>query len=307
MRISTLQMQNNGLNGILDRQSELSKTQQQLATGKRVLNPSDDVNATTQALALNKVIATHEQYQRNADSAISRLKQEEISLTNATDILQRIHELAIQDANPLLDATSRKSMAAEARVLLDQMIGLANSQDSEGEYIFSGYNVGTAPITATENPGGSGLYDYAYTGDAGQRNIQLSANRQIEVGDPGQDVFMDVPLSGGGTQSIFETLEQFALDLEANNTPNSVVPADMQVAIDHLGTFISKSGARQTAIEGQQQFNEDVVLQSKTTLSEVQDLDYAEAISRLNLHMVSLEASQQSFSKIQNLSLFNFL
>lgn len=306
MRISTAQMSEQGVLSMLDRQTELAYTQQQVSTGKRILTPSDDVLGTTQALALQQVIDDHQQYSRNTDSAENRLQQEESTVTGVVDILQRAHELAMQAGSSTLTPQARANIAPEIRQELDNILGLANTKDANGEYLFAGFNVGTAPYAAVENPVGSGQYDYNYSGDAGQRNIQIGSSRQIAVGDPGSDVFTNVPVTGGGTRSIFDTLEQFALNLESNTaSPNAA--DDLQKAMDHLSGFLSKIGGRLNAIDSQKQLNSDIVVQGKTTLSSVQDLDFAEAVSRMNQQLTSLQASQQSFAKVQNLSLFNYL
>ena len=306
MRISTSQMQDRGVTAMLDGQSELSKTQQQLATGKRILTPSDDVYGTTQILALNRVIDTHKQYGENADVVEARLNQEESSLTQNIDVLQRIRELAIGASNPTLTTGVRGNFAAEVRELLEETFSIANTSDENGDYIFSGFNVDTAPFTETEVPAGSGLYNYAYTGDLGQRNIQIGETRFIPVGDPGQTVYMDIPETGGGTQNVFETIEQFAVALETGAAIGDIVN-DLDLAMNHFSEFRTKAGSRQNAIDSHRVLNEDIIFQGQKTLSSVEDLDYAEAISRLNLQLNTLQAAQQSFAKIQNLSLFNYL
>ena len=306
MRISTTQMQKNALTAMLDQQVALSKTQQQVASGQRILSPSDDVLGTTQVLALQKVIATYKQYDENSFVADSRIKLEEGALTGVVDGLQRARELAIQGTNTTYGATERRSIAAEVRQILGEVRGIANTVDSNGEYIFAGFNVDTAPFAETENPVGSGLYDYSYTGDLGQRTVQIGATRFIAVGDPGDSVFMNVPESGGGTQNLFESLEQLAVDLESNVSPTTSVD-DLRLAIEHLAGFISQSGARQNAIESHRILNTDVIFQSEKTMSEIKDMDYAEGISRLNTQLAGLQAAQQTFAQIQNLSLFNFL
>ena len=306
MRISSLQMQDRALAAIMDRQSELSRTQQQVATGKNFLVPSDDVLGATQVLALKKVISTHEQYSENSDVAENRLVQEEASLTQTITILQRVRELAVQSASVSLNANNRASMAVEIREILNEVVSIANAVDSSGEFLFAGFNVDTAPVTVTENPPASGLFDYAYTGDLGQRTVKIGDTRFIPVGDNGQDVFMDVPESSGGTRNIFETIEQFAVDLESN-TPNTIILDDLSMAMDHLESFRTQTGARQNAIDSHRFLNEDIIFQGNRTLSQVQDLEFVEAVSRLNLQLAGLEASQQSFAKIQNLSLFNYL
>lgn len=306
MRISTVQMQNRGVSAMLDNQTNVSMTQQQVASGKRILTPSDDVFGSTQILALNKVIETHQQYRENANVVESRLVQEESALTQGISVLQRLHELAVQSGNTTLSATDRSNFAYETRELLSELISTANSVDANGEHLFSGFNVDTAPFAETEIPVGSGLFTYTYTGDTGQRNAQIGETRFIVAGDPGQGVFMDIPESGGGTENIFETLEQFSINLEAG-TASATIVADLDLALEHLSGFRSQIGARLNSIDSHRELNEDIILQGQKTLSNVADLDYAEAISRLNLQLAALEASQQSFIKIQNLSLFNFL
>jgi len=306
MRISTAQMQDRGVTAMLEQQAKLSQTQQQVATGKRILVPSDDVLGSTQILAFNKVIETHKQFQENADAAESRIQQEEAALTQTIDMLQRARELAVQGNSTSLGANERALIAVEVRALLSEVVSVANSADSRGEYIFAGFNVDTAPIAVTEVPPASGLFTYAYTGDLGQRNVQIGETRFIATEDNGQDVFMDVPVSGGGTQSIFETLEQFALALEGNTTTANV-PDDLSLAMENLGIFRAQTGARLNAVDSHRALNEEIILQGQKTLSSIEDLDYAEAISRLNLQLTGLQAAQQSFARIQNLSLFNFL
>lgn len=291
---------------MLDRQSDLSYTQEQVASGKRILAPSDDVLGSTQILALNKVIDTHQQYGENADVATGRIRQEESALTQSIDVLQRARELAVQSENTTLSPTARASLAVETRELIKEVMSSANEKDANGEFIFSGFNVATTPFTATENPAGSGLFDYAYTGDLGQRNVQIGETRFIPVGDPGQSVFVDVPKTGGGTQNIFETLEQFAIDLESG-TPSANITNDLSLAMEHLSAFRTQTGGRQNAIDSHRVLNEDIIFQGQKTLSSIEDLDFAEAVSRLNLQLATLQAAQQSFAKIQNLSLFNYL
>ncbi|HFE32152.1 MAG TPA: flagellar hook-associated protein 3, partial [Gammaproteobacteria bacterium] len=200
MRISTAQMQSQAVRSMMDRQTELSYTQQQVATGKRILSPSDDVIGSTQVIALQQSIDISAQYQKNADMAESRLATEENALTQTINVLQRSREVAIQGNNGSLSAANRAALATEIRQNLAEVLALANTTDGNGEYVFAGYNVGTAPFAEVENPVGSGLYDYNYSGDNGQRNLQIGAARQIPVGDPGSDVFVNIPEGGGGTR-----------------------------------------------------------------------------------------------------------
>lgn len=293
-------MQYRATNAIVDRESALSKTQMQIATGRRILTPSEDPVGTTQIFPLNEVVEKTRQYLKNSDAAESRLSLEEKTLGSVTNLLQRVNELAVQGNNDTNSAADRNAIATELRQHLQTLMGFANTKDANGEYLFAGHAVTTQPFT--EAPAGT----FNYQGDSGQRSVQIGESRLVAVGDAGDDVFMNVPFSGGGNQSIFETIDSLATDFE-NNTFSQNAITDIQSAMDNVLTVRSKIGARLNALDTQKDINEELILQSEKTLSGIQDLDYAEAVSRLNLQLVGLQASQQAFTRIQNLSLFNYL
>jgi flagellar hook-associated protein 3 FlgL len=293
-------MQFRATNAILERESALSKTQMQIATGRRIVSPSDDPVGTTQIFPLNEVIEKNKQYLKNSDAAESRLALEEKTLSSVTNLLQRVNELAVQGNNDTNSAEDRNAIAQELRQHLQTLMGFANTKDANGEYIFAGHAVTTEPFA--EAPAGT----FTYQGDGGQRSVQIGESRLVAVGDAGDDVFMNVAFSGGGNQSIFETIDALATEFEADTySPNAIT--DIQSALDNVLTVRAKIGARLNALDTQKEISEELILQSEKTLSGIQDLDYAEAVGRLNLQLVGLQASQQAFTRIQNLSLFNYL
>ena len=81
----------------------------------------------------------------------------------------------------------------------------------------------------------------------------------------------------------------------------------LDTALNRVLDVRSQIGARLNALDSQQETNQDFLLNLQSAKSQVEDLDMAEAISRFNLQIVSLQAAQQSFVKVQNLSLFNLL
>lgn len=300
MAISTLQLFRQGVNGMLDQQDALLKTQLQLSSGKRVQNPADDPTAATHVLGLTETLSITEQYQTNIISARNRLEAEETVLESADDILQRARELALSSLNGSINAKDRASTAPEVRQLLNEMLGIANRKDGNGEYLFAGSRDRVTPFSSN----GSGTFSYA--GDQGQRHIKIAPDRLIADGDSGLDVFMKIPASGGGYEDVFSTLYNFATNLE-NNTLNPAVLDQLDNALDHILTVRAGTGARQNALDNQQQINESLKLQIQTTRSEIEDLDFAAAASRLNQQTLTLQAAQQAFAKVQGLSLFNFL
>jgi flagellar hook-associated protein 3 FlgL len=94
-------------------------------------------------------------------------------------------------------------------------------------------------------------------------------------------------------------------------TPASIPLYDrldqIDTAIGRVLDVRAQIGARLNVIESQDGINQDFLLNIKQTKSQVEDLDMAEAISRFNLQVVSLQAAQQAFVRVQNLSLFNQL
>ena len=401
MRISTQQLQQQGINSMLEQQSQLGKTQLQVSTGRRILTPADDPAASSQVLGLTQAKEVTGQYQSNADAARARLSLEESALVGVGDILQRVRELAVQANNAPLSNGDRNAIAQEISQRLDGLLGLSNTKDANNEYIFSGYQGLVQPFSPAS------LGSFNYSGDEGQRYLQIGATRQVAVGDSGTTVFRAIRngngifttqesvtnagtgvidpgtvngtfvpdtytvtftqllptnpitytvtgvtsgLVGSGTytngssiafngvqtsitgtpangdnftvtpsanQDIFTTVQNFAQALETavgspvsqahfNNTMNRTL-IDLDRSLDNIVDVRTRVGSRLNAIDSQKDLNDSFKLQLQETLSNLQDLDYAEAVSRLNLQITGLQAAQQSFIKIQGLSLFNFL
>jgi len=299
MRISTSQLFRQGVDAMLDKQRELGRTELQVASGKRILRPSDDPSSAVRILDLNEAQKRLEQYQRNADMAVARLDQEETALIGIGDLLQRVRELAVQGANDTLNIDDRRAIAAEVRQHMDSFLQLANSQDANGEYLFAGFQSLTPALSH------DGMGNFSYQGDTGQRMLKIGDNREVAVGDPGS-IFMDFPATAGGTTNIGAVLYALADNLEAGNGyPDAL--ADIDTAMSTLLSTRAKIGARLNAIDDQKAANDAFDLAVTDVRSSLEDLDYAEAVSRFNQQLTALQAAQQSFLRIQDLSLFNFL
>jgi flagellar hook-associated protein 3 FlgL len=397
MRISTSQMYTNSVTSMLNQQSKLAATQQQLSTGKRILTPSDDPVGAVRSLELSRAQEQTEQYMRNSELLDSRLRLEESVVGSSIDVVQRIRELTVQANNDSQSNESRLSIASELRQQLDNLLAYANTKDSSGHFIFAGYQEGSAPFSKTAN-------GYSYNGDDGQRQLQIGPSRRMADGDPGSDVYMSILngngqfiasaadgntgtgiinagsvanvqafnydtvsvrfnsetqydildsggavidsgdyLSGGdiqvagmsvnikGTpaagdeftlapskrQDLFSMVEALALSLETprknpteragqHNEINTAL-SSFDRAIDHLIQKQSSIGARMESLQRQTDINSGASLQISENLSLINDLDYAEAISRFSQQQAALQAAQQAFAKTQGLSLFNYI
>jgi flagellar hook-associated protein 3 FlgL len=182
MRISTNTMFEMGSGRISDLSSALVKTQQQLSTQRRVLTPSDDPIASAQALVTTQSLGMAEQYSTNRLYARNALGEEETALANITSILQDAKTLVVTAGNGALSDSDRKSLAIELSARIEDLLGLANSNDGGGNYMFGGYQTSAQPFSPT-NDGA------VYSGDQGQRMLQVGPSRQIAMSDSGDAVF----------------------------------------------------------------------------------------------------------------------
>ncbi len=186
MRISTQQIFGRGIESIQDVTQQAQKTQLQLSTGKKILTPADDPVASTRILELNQELALNAQFQRNIELVDGRLKLQDDLMGSINDVVQRIRELAINAGNGILSKDDLGYIAAEVEERLDQLAGLLNSQDSSGEFVFSGFQGGTQPFQKND----SGAYEYA--GDEGRRFVQIEPSVQIASTENGKAIFQDV-------------------------------------------------------------------------------------------------------------------
>ncbi|QIT56166.1 flagellar hook-associated protein FlgL [Aquisalimonas sp. 2447] len=195
MRVSTSQFQQASTNTILDQQSQLLKTQNQLGTGRRILTPSDDPSGAARALDMDKAVKSTEQLQRNNEQAELRLRQEDSTLDQVSNVVNRIRELTVQGSNGTQSQSDRRAIASELRERRDELVDLANTQDGNGEFLFSGLKTKTEPFVSE---GGQ----VQYQGDQGQRSIQVGPNRQVDSSHNGFETFMKIP-AGNGDFGVF--------------------------------------------------------------------------------------------------------
>ena len=397
MRVSTLSSFLQGVRSMQSLQSQLSRTQEQVSTGRRILRPSDDPIAAGRSVGFRDTLSQLEQFQRNGDAAESRLVFEEAALNTVNNVLQRVRELALRANNATETKDSRAQIAVELREQIADLVQIANQKDGNGRFLFGGTLDGTAPVS--QSAGG-----VVYNGDQGQRLVQIGAARFVADGDSGADVFFNIRNGNGvfrttaaptnvgtgvlelgsvidptlydkgqytvrfidpgnyevldagssviatGTfqsdqsisfqgiaftingqpeagdeflvepsryQSMFRTIENIVSVLDtavSDAITQAVLSNEINTSIQEIDSAIgnvsdvrTQIGTRLTAIEGQADSSSAAALLAQETISEIEDLDYAEALSRLTLQTSVLEAAQQSFVVTQRLSLFEFL
>ncbi len=191
MRISTSSIYSANVANMNNLEVQIAQTQQQISTGISILNPGMNPVGAATAVNLNQAIAVNTQYGTNNTAAQNTLSLSESTLQSVTTLLQSAYTDAVNAGNGTLTASDRQSLATDLQGQLQQLIGLANSTDGTGNYLFSGSKGSTQPFVNTAT-------GVVYQGDSVQRNIQVSPTRQIPTTAPGSTIFMNIR-NGNGT------------------------------------------------------------------------------------------------------------
>ena len=306
MKISTSALFDRATKQMGGVQTSLAKSQTQLASGKQIVSPSDAPNQAASIQRLQSIMNRHDSYAKTLSTVETRLQGEETALQGVSDLLLRVKEIALQAANDTLAPTDRQALAIEMGGLRDQMLSLSNTQDSMGNYLFAGSRV-SQPAFA-ENANG----EVVYQGDQTRMRVSVGDQRTVQLNRSGSEAFVRVVRTdakgvASGT-GFFQALDQLTAAVRSSNR------MDMQRGIGEMdalqnGTILALAqvGTDMNVAEAQKAVLEETNLSLKSTLSSIQDLDYADAIGQMNKQMLALEAAQSSFGKISKLNLFNYI
>ena len=397
-RIATSQIYQKGIDLILDHQSKLAKSEQHLASGKRVMTPSDDPAAAGALVRIQSEVSRLTQYQENINLTRSSLGEQESVLGQIGQSFQRFNELLLQAGNPALHEGGREAIAQEMAAIKQEILDLANTRSVDGDYLFAGNSSDTVPFASE----GSVV---TYQGDQGNRQmtvghgirvdsaingydlmqnvrgsngvfsaIAASANTGSVVvspslsatfvpddytvtfnDDPGGGHTYTVTDSGGGTvisgtyeagesisfagvslrldgepddgdsvtvspaarQDIFSTLQR-GIDATRGDLPGNNREAvlgnvlnetllSVEGAMDHLVAARASIGASMGILDSRETLHDDQMLALAETRVELEDLDIVSAVNELNLQRVALQAAQQAYVQIRDLSIFRYL
>lgn len=324
MRVSSSQMHNAGTDAIQKQTQQMYSIQNKLSSGMEVQTAGDDPVAMNRIMRIDKSLKSIEQFERNGDYATNRLKLEDSSLTDLTEVMQRARELSLQALNGTYTATDRQQIAAEMRGLVDHAYYISNTQDFNGEYIFSGDTVDQQPFNIFY---ANGLpSDSDYVGDPlGARSIQIAYDAdgtvdendptRIKISDSGAQIFMFVsndpngnPMAdANGKISVLDSIIQLATQLENGDPPEDFMVQDLDTAITQVTFFQAEVGTRMTRIEAVTDINSNMTMNLQQNLSDFRDVDYVQGITDFQMNLTALQTSQQIFAKLNNLSLFNYL
>jgi len=306
MKISTTLFFNNASNQLGNVQGELSKTQIQLSTGLQIVKPSDSPDKAALVTRLESELARQASYQDTLKSVNTRLQSQETALKNTSDVLTRMKELAIQAANDTLSVSDRNTIALEISSLRDQALSLANTQDANGNYLFSGSRVGL-PAFGADAKG-----KIIYQGDQSRMKVAVGDSRRMNLNMPGSDAFVKVVRDDGKGGQIgtgfFNAIDDLVTSVKSSDY-NNIQRGIKELSFLQQGVSDASAqvGADMNVVDMQNSVLDEIVLRLKTTRSDVQDLDYTSAVTKMNKDQLALEAAQSSFAKISQLTLFKYM
>lgn len=309
MRVSTSMVFDQGAANLNRQTAAYLKTQNQLATGRRIVNPSDDPVAAARALEVTQRRDMNAQYLDNQKAARDALRTTEISLTSLGDLLQDVRDNAMKAGNASLDDTQRRMIATDLRQQFGRLMSIANAKDANGEFLFAGFGLAAGETQPYEGSVEAGV---TANGDQGQRKLQVSASRQLAISNSGFEVFENVDRVGGGKQSVFDTVRNLVAALEAPGaaTIGAALPGalgNIDQALDNSLRVRADVGARSAEVDALDNAGSALDVQYQSTLSVLQDLDYNTAITNSAKLQTALTAAQKTFMQASQLSLFNYL
>lgn len=306
MKISTNQYFTSLNKQMTAQQSKIAESQAQLATGKKAVTPSSDLEATTSTLRLQSVISKQSDYVANLNSLEDRLVSEEGAISAMQDMVYRMQELAIAARSNTYSAQDVSYMATEAEGYLIDIKALANSVDMSGRYIFAGTATTTKPFVTLDSG------ETEYRGNQAEVALEVDGGYKLNLNTSGYNLAgrFDRVADDGSTSKVdmFTVMTDFVSALKAND-PDAIGTTmdELDSVSNHLGSQVVDLGVRQNLITQRKEIAADKQIIYENLLSEAQDIDFSKAITQLSSDMLALEAAQSTFAKVTQLSLFNFI
>lgn len=280
-------------------QSEIDRTsssyldaQQQVSSGKRINNLSDDPYGATVSISMRTLKAQLEQYNANLDQAKGFLGYTESSLSEITKVLNSVYQVAVQGANSTNDAAANQALVTQLNTLQTRIVDLANSQGPNGEYLFAGQKTDSAPYSIVNGA-------LTCAGDSNSILVETSPNSQMAVNIPGGATFTN----------LYQTIANLKSDLSAGNLSkiSSQDIASIKSGLDQITQLNGQVGAKLQTIATQSQDNQKRITDFTASISGVEDVDVAQAMVNLTKAQTAYQAALMTTGQANKFSLLDFI
>lgn len=307
MRVSTQQSYTSMTNSFTELSGDLEQVVTQMATGKRIILPSDDPIAATRITQLNRQQSAIDQYQSNINTVSSGLSQQESVLDSVNNSLLAIRDDLLEAANGTNTAESLASFGQDIESLTQGMVAALNYQDEDGHYIFGGTVNDTPPITYEDTDGDGEQDEYIYHGNMNHRSATVANGVEMDTNVSAGEIF-------GQDLEVFNTLEDLATELQDPNldAADPQVLDDITHAVDvideaseSLNAAIASIGERQNTLTMLADAQTGISDANTDLIGQLGDLDYGPATITFTGLQMAMEATMKTYSKVSELNLFN--
>jgi len=295
-RITLVGLNTSVLNNNQKTLAKLATYQEQLATGKKLNRISDDVVAARQSLRYRADENATGKYLDNIDKSLAYMGATDTSLSEITQLFDEVKSIAVQGANGSQDAASRYALSQQVDSYLTRLVDVANTVH-DGRFIFGG-TATTADKPFAISADGSRV---DYSGNLDAFRVEVGPNASVAVNQDGYSLFKE-------DIDVFDAMIQLRDALKANDSTKVASLIDtVDAAQRHANDLQGSMGGRIQRLELSQTQLESSRIYQQELISQAEDADFTETISKMQLTQVALEAGLQSAARTITPSLLDFL
>ncbi len=286
-------------------EARISTEDQQMSSGIRVSQASDDPSAVSSILDYQAETSRVTQVQTNLNGAASTAQAADTALQSTSSLLDQLVSLGAQGANATATAASRTTLATQVQQIAQQLVGLANTTYN-GHYIFGGDNPSSQPYTFDwTSP--KGVVQNSTAGSTGV--LRDASGNSIVPNLTAQQIF-DVQNAGGtsATGNVFQAVYDLGTALQANDqTGTSTAVQEVKDAVTQIGQATASYGNTENWITSAQNDVSDRLVNLATGLNNVQSADISTVATQLTTDKTALEAALSAHASLSTKSLFSYL
>lgn len=303
MRIASTQYHATMNTALQNAQSRVENVMQQMASGQKLLRPSDDPVTHVRLLRLSREDAALTQFRDNIGALKSRLQQNEALLQGMVSDMQSARDLLVWAADGGNNANDLAAMADSLKTLRDSLFYTANTRDGEGRYLFSGTLTGNPALTLDA------------TAAAGAR-YAFNGNTVAQLVVVGHGVTQAANVTLPDAADVLNRLDAAIVTLEtpgvnvSDPTTRDQITALIRTVDQGLNTVmnqVARLGGAQNTLDTLDGNHANVSLSNRQAQLQLGQLDYGDAAVRLNGYTSALQATQKAYGKVANLSLFDVI
>jgi flagellar hook-associated protein 3 FlgL len=310
VRLSSNQIFSQRVDNITSSQSKWMTEGNKISSGRRVEKPSDDPMAASQAVMVKQSESRNQQYATARGFAKNSMSLQMSLASQMVNITTKIQETLVAAGNDAtLSDEDRSSLADQLQGLKDQLVGIGNTKDGVGRYIFAGFQSDKPPFVADA----TGKITY----QGGDKQITQKVDRNIEMVTNFTGIeTLQSSGSKGTAPDIFEALDGA---ITALREPLAGKPqADRDAALEkideanrvnratlnNISSVEAKLGLQLQELDNLDDLGADTSLRNAKRLSELRELDWTQAISDYYQEESVLQASYKVFNDMKDMSMF---